>query len=79
MSSVLKLGIVGATGYTGSELAMFTGTKEAIRVSNLRKLDQGNRPPFLAPAGHIGGQNGPSARPGPGQRPGQADERIGPS
>ena len=31
--------------------AMFVGTKEAIRVSNLRKLDQGARPPFLAPAG----------------------------
>jgi hypothetical protein len=31
--------------------AMFVGTKEAIRVSNLRKLDQGDRPPFLAPAG----------------------------
>lgn len=30
---------------------MFVGTKEAIRVSNLRKLDQGDRPPFLAPAG----------------------------
>jgi hypothetical protein len=33
--------------------AMFVGTKEAIRVSNLRKLDQGDRPPFLAPAGTI--------------------------
>ena len=31
--------------------AMFVGTKEAIRVSNLRKLEQGDRPPFLAPAG----------------------------
>ena len=31
--------------------AMFEGTKENIRVSNLRKLDQGKRPPFLAPAG----------------------------
>lgn len=31
--------------------AMFTGTKEPIRVSNLRKLDQGDRPPFLAPVG----------------------------
>ncbi len=31
--------------------AMFVGTKEAIRVSNLRKLDPGDRPPFLAPAG----------------------------
>ena len=30
---------------------MFVGTKEAIRVSNLRKLDQGDRPPFLAPEG----------------------------
>jgi hypothetical protein len=30
---------------------MFTGTKEAIRVNNLRKLDQGDRPPFLAPVG----------------------------
>jgi hypothetical protein len=31
--------------------AMFEGTKENIRVSNLRKLDQDDRPPFLAPAG----------------------------
>ena len=31
--------------------AMFTGTKEAIRVSHLRKLDPGDRLPFLAPAG----------------------------
>ncbi|MHC4204772.1 MAG: hypothetical protein ACYSTT_08975 [Planctomycetota bacterium] len=31
--------------------AMFVGTKEAIRVSNLRKLEQVDRPPFLAPAG----------------------------
>jgi hypothetical protein len=31
--------------------AMFEGTKENIRVTNLRKLDQGDRPPFLAPAG----------------------------
>ena len=31
--------------------AMFTGTKEPIRVNNLRKLDQDDRPPFLAPAG----------------------------
>ena len=31
--------------------AVFTGTKEAIRVENLRKLDMGVRPPFLAPAG----------------------------
>ncbi len=31
--------------------AMFTGTKEAIRVSNLRKLEPGDRPPFLAPPG----------------------------
>ncbi len=30
---------------------MFIGTKEPIRVSHLRKLDQGDRPPFLAPAG----------------------------
>jgi len=30
---------------------MFVGTKEAIRVSNLRKLSPEDRPPFLAPAG----------------------------
>jgi len=30
---------------------VFTGTKEPIRVSNLRKLDMGDRPPFLAPVG----------------------------
>jgi hypothetical protein len=30
---------------------MFNSTKEAIRVSNLRKLDTGDRPPFLAPVG----------------------------
>ena len=30
---------------------MFDGTKEPIRVSNLRKLDMGARPPFLAPPG----------------------------
>ncbi|MEA3225655.1 MAG: hypothetical protein U9Q07_06855, partial [Planctomycetota bacterium] len=31
--------------------AVFTGTKEPIRVGNLKKLDMGDRPPFLAPAG----------------------------
>jgi len=31
--------------------AVFTGTKEPIRVENLRKLDMGVRPPFLAPVG----------------------------
>jgi hypothetical protein len=31
--------------------AMFEGTKQAIRVGNLRKLDLGDRPPFLAPVG----------------------------
>jgi hypothetical protein len=30
---------------------MFVGTKEAIRVSNLRKLTAEDRPPFLAPVG----------------------------
>ena len=30
---------------------MFIGTKEPIRVSNLRKLEQGDRLPFLVPAG----------------------------
>jgi hypothetical protein len=30
---------------------MFIGTDEPIRVSNLRKLDTGIRPPFLAPFG----------------------------
>jgi hypothetical protein len=30
---------------------MFNGTEKPIRVSNLRKLDTGARPPFLAPAG----------------------------
>ncbi len=30
---------------------MFIGTKEPIRVSNLKKLDPGDRPPFLAPQG----------------------------
>jgi len=30
---------------------VFNGTKEPIRVSNLRKLDMGNRPPFLVPVG----------------------------
>ncbi len=30
---------------------VFIGTKEPIQVSNLRKLDMGNRPPFLAPLG----------------------------
>ena len=31
--------------------AMFVGTEKDIRVNNLRKLDQGDRAPFLAPAG----------------------------
>lgn len=31
--------------------AMFEGTEEDIRVANLRKLDQGERPPFLVPVG----------------------------
>ena len=31
--------------------AVFTGTKEAIRVGNLKKLDMGDRSPFLAPVG----------------------------
>ena len=30
---------------------MFTGTKEPIRVANLKKLDLGKRPPFLVPRG----------------------------
>ncbi len=30
---------------------VFLGTDEPIRVSNLRKLDMGDRPPFLAPVG----------------------------
>ena len=30
---------------------VFIGTKEPIQVSNLRKLDLGDRPPFLAPPG----------------------------
>ena len=30
---------------------MFKGTDEPIRVDNLRKLDMGTRPPFLAPVG----------------------------
>jgi len=30
---------------------MFTGTKEPIRVANLKKLTNESRPPFLAPAG----------------------------
>ena len=30
---------------------MFVGTEKPIRVSNLRKLDTGARPPFLAPVG----------------------------
>ena len=30
---------------------MFVGTKEAIRVSNLKKLNPEDRPPFLAPLG----------------------------
>lgn len=33
--------------------AMFTGTKEPIRVSHLRQLDPGDRLPFLAPVGTI--------------------------
>ncbi len=32
---------------------VFIGTKEAIRVSNLRKLTAEGRPPFLAPVGTI--------------------------
>jgi hypothetical protein len=32
---------------------MFKGTDEPIRVDNLRKLDMGARPPFLAPVGTI--------------------------
>jgi len=31
--------------------AMFVGTKEPIRVANLKKLTDESRPPFLAPAG----------------------------
>ena len=30
---------------------VFEGTKEPIRVNNLKKLDLGDRPPFLAPVG----------------------------
>ena len=32
---------------------MYKGTEEPIRVDNLRKLDTGARPPFLAPVGTI--------------------------
>ena len=61
--SIFAIGLVAAIGLrqkSKSNLepleiklpkAMFTGTKEAIRVSNLRKLDPGDRLPFLAPAG----------------------------
>ncbi len=37
---------------------MFVGTKEPIRVNNLRKFSIGDRPPFLAPVGTTNGALG---------------------